>query len=146
MFSLFRGKKKHVVEPLAQPVQPQVWRADFTVPVGKVRLTAAQGYYRHFGVYVHLPEGMTLTPALIDKFLDLTDGELHIDPAPDLGSGAEGGADAIVTRGLDYAAYSRGESKGYFKEGGKLDHGAVSAYLIRLFASEEAINARLSSA
>ena len=110
--------------------------AVFTVRGNVVRMFGARGYYRGTGIYVHLPKAVPFTPSLAAQFLEIADGQFHMDVAPDLGTGVEENADVIVTRGLDYDAFKRGENKGYFKFG-DLDFIEVTICLIKLFTSEE---------
>ncbi len=80
---------------------------------GEVFLVTAIGYYRGSAIFVYLPESRPYSQEMADELHRLYG--VYMDPAPGAGNGGDEcpTADAIITAGLDYKAYMRGERSTY---------------------------------
>lgn len=102
--------------------------------IGEVRLVAPRGYYTGSAIFVYLPDASEFPKGFGDTFLKETEGEFCLEPAPGSGSGGDSNAAAIISAGLDYNAYQRGE-QGYFKCSPAPQLEVMAGILSRLIAS-----------
>jgi hypothetical protein len=93
----------------AEPVIVPTVRGEFT-------LVVATGYFSGAGIFVLFPEGESLSEELATAFKEATDGRFCMERPPSLGASDSNPSVVIITAGLNYSAFRRGEA-GYFKEG-----------------------------
>jgi hypothetical protein len=87
---------------------------EVNTPIGTFCIMQLGGYYGDSAVFVYFPQGVGMRTDIVEAFHKAMNGKFYMDPAPGSSNGGDDLADAIITAGLDWDAYQRGE-KGYFK-------------------------------